>query len=196
MKRITRKASERIIRLAFEETRALGRKKLTCVHKANILKLTDGMFLEEFTRIKEDYPDIEANDLIVDNACMQLVLWPEAFDVLVMPNLYGDILSDLTSGLIGGLGLLPSVNRNEEYAMFEAVHGSAPDIAGQDKADPTAFLLSACMMLEHLGYAEEAERVRAAVLKTYETLDDCTVDVGGQAGTQAFTQSIINKINE
>lgn len=194
LKRITRGASRRIIKLAFEYVQAQGRRKLTCVHKANILKFTDGMFLEEFNRIKGGYPDVEATDLIVDNAAMQLVMHPESFDVMVMPNLYGDILSDITAGLIGGLGLLPSVNRNEEYAMFEAVHGSAPDIAGLNKANPTALLLSVCMMLEHLGFAEEAGRLRAAIARTYENIEQCTADVGGGSGSREFTHSIIKNL--
>ncbi|MDD4323933.1 MAG: isocitrate/isopropylmalate dehydrogenase family protein [Eubacteriales bacterium] len=194
IKRITRRASRRIIELAFDYVRAHGRSKLTCVHKANIMKYTDGLFLEEFNRIRQDYPEVETNDLIVDNASMQLVMNPERFDVMVMPNLYGDILSDITAGLIGGLGLLPSVNRNEEYAMFEAVHGSAPDIAGQNKANPTALLLSACMMLEHLGYAEEAARVRRAIFETYANVGECTADVGGKAGTREFTRAVVARL--
>ena len=195
IKRITRAASHRIIRLAFDYVLRSGRKKLTCVHKANILKYTDGLFLEEFRRISADYPDVKAEDLIVDNASMKLVMNPENFDVIVMPNLYGDILSDITAGLIGGLGLLPSVNRNEEYAMFEAVHGSAPDIAGQNKANPTAFLLSACMMLEHLDFADEGARLRRAIARTYDNIEDCTADVGGKAGTREFTQAVIRNLN-
>ncbi|NLV99170.1 MAG: isocitrate/isopropylmalate dehydrogenase family protein [Clostridiaceae bacterium] len=195
IKRITRAASHRIIRLAFDYVLRSGRKKLTCVHKANILKYTDGLFLEEFRRISADYPDVKAEDLIVDNASMQLVMNPENFDVMVMPNLYGDILSDITAGLIGGLGLLPSVNRNEEYAMFEAVHGSAPDIAGKNKANPTAFLLSACMMLEHLDFADEGARLRRAIARTYDNIEDCTADVGGKAGTREFTQAVIRNLN-
>ncbi len=195
IKRITRAASHRIIRLAFDYVLRSGRKKLTCVHKANIVKYTDGLFLEEFRRISADYPDVKAEDLIVDNASMQLVMNPENFDVMVMPNLYGDILSDITAGLIGGLGLLPSVNRNEEYAMFEAVHGSAPDIAGKNKANPTAFLLSACMMLEHLDFADEGARLRRAIARTYDNIEDCTADVGGKAGTREFTQAVIRNLN-
>ena len=195
IKRITRAASHRIIRLAFDYVLRSGRKKLTCVHKANILKYTDGLFLEEFRRISADYPEVKADDLIVDNASMKLVMNPESFDVMVMPNLYGDILSDITAGLIGGLGLLPSVNRNEEYAMFEAVHGSAPDIAGKNKANPTAFLLSACMMLEHLDFADEGARLRRAIARTYDNIEDCTADVGGKAGTREFTQAVIRILN-
>ena len=138
IKLITKKASERIIRSAFEYAIAHGRKKVTCVHKANILKMSDGLFLDTFRAVAADYPQIESDDKIVDNTCMQLVMRPEQFDVIVMPNLYGDIISDLTSGLIGGLGLLPSMNVGDDYAMFEAVHGSAPDIAGKHIANPTA----------------------------------------------------------
>ena len=144
-KLITRRASERIIRDAFEYARAHGRKKVTCVHKANILKISDGLFRDIFYEIREAYPEIAADDKIVDNVCMQMVMNPQQFDVMVMPNLYGDMLSDLASGLIGGLGLLPSSNLGEEFAMFEAVHGSAPDIAGKGIANPTALLWSACM---------------------------------------------------
>jgi isocitrate dehydrogenase (NAD+) len=191
IKKITRKASRRIIKLAFEYAIKNNRKQLTCVHKANILKMTDGLFLEEFNKIKEDYPAIISNDLIVDNACMQLVMRPENFDVLVMPNLYGDIISDLTSGLIGGLGLLPSVNMNEEYAIFEAVHGSALDIANKNIANPTAFILSACMMLEHLGFNNEATLIKNAINATFNDLDNCTADLGGKASTSEFTRNII-----
>ncbi len=191
IKRITRPASERIIRSAFEYARANGRKKVTCVHKANILKMSDGLFLSIFNDMKAEYPEIQAGDLIVDNACMQLVMRPEQFDVMVMPNLYGDILSDLTSGLIGGLGLLPSVNRNDEYAIFEAVHGSSPDIAGKGIANPTALLLSACMMLEHLGFRDEALRVRSAVNRVLSETDVRTPDIGGRATTKEYTDKII-----
>ena len=158
IKLITRKASERIIRSAFEYAIAHGRKKVTCVHKANILKMSDGLFLDTFRTVAADYPQIESDDKIVDNTCMQLVMRPEQFDVIVMPNLYGDIISDLTSGLIGGLGLLPSMNIGDDYAMFEAVHGSAPDIAGKHIANPTALLWSACMLLEHIGETAIAEK--------------------------------------
>ncbi|HPX32608.1 MAG TPA: isocitrate/isopropylmalate dehydrogenase family protein [Erysipelotrichaceae bacterium] len=196
IKKITRKASRRIIKLAFEYAIKNNRREVTCVHKANILKMTDGLFLEEFNKIKEDYPSIISNDLIVDNACMQLVMKPENYDVLVMPNLYGDIISDLTSGLIGGLGLLPSVNMNEEYAIFEAVHGSALDIANKNIANPTAFILSACMMLEHLGFEKEAVLIRNAINHTFNDLENCTVDLGGKASTTQYTQNIINNIGK
>ena len=193
IKRITRKASERIIRSAFDYAMKNGRKKVTCVHKANILKKSDGLFLDIFNSIKSEYP-IESNDLIIDNCCMQLVMHPEQFDVMVMPNLYGDIVSDLTSGLIGGLGLLPSVNKNDEYAIFEAVHGSAPDIAGKGIANPTALLLSACMMLEHVGYASEAARIRKAIDYVLTNTDVRTVDIGGKSSTTEYIDEIIRNL--
>ena len=191
---ITRKASERIIHDAFAYAKEHGRKKVTCVHKANILKLSDGLFLKVFNEIKEEYPDVEANSYIVDNVCMQMVMHPEKFDVLVMPNLYGDITSDLASGLIGGLGLLPSANLGDEYAMFEAVHGSAPDIAGQNLANPTALLLSACMMLDYLGYHDEGEKVRAAINRVLIQGDVLTKDLGGSASTSEFTDAILQAL--
>ena len=191
IKKITRQASERIIRAAFDYARKHNRKKVTCVHKANILKKSDGLFLSIFNEIKNEYPEIEANDLIVDNTCMQLVMRPEQFDIIVTPNLYGDIISDLSSGLIGGLGLLPSCNRNDEIAIFEAVHGSAPDIAGKNIANPTALLLSACMMLDHIGYAEEAERVRNAIDYVLENTDIRTADIGGRSSTTEYADAII-----
>lgn len=193
---ITRKCSERIIRAAFDYAREHHRKRVSCVHKANILKLSDGLFLSIFNEIKEEYPDIEANSYIVDNVCMQMVMHPEKFDVLVMPNLYGDITSDLASGLIGGLGLLPSANLGSEYAMFEAVHGSAPDIANQNLANPTALLLSACMMLDYLGYHDAGENVRQAindVLKEGKTL---TQDLGGSATTTQFSDAILTALHK
>lgn len=191
---ITRQASTRIIRDAFAYARKNGRKKVTCVHKANILKLSDGMFLDIFKQIAQDYPDIEATDIIVDNACMQLVMRPEQFDVLVMPNLYGDIISDLTSGLIGGLGLLPSCNLGEKYAMFEAVHGSAPDIAGKHIANPTALLLSACMMLDYLGLDEYSDRIRHAVDTVLANAQVLTPDLGGNASTEMYRDAIIEAL--
>ncbi|MFI3237699.1 MAG: isocitrate/isopropylmalate family dehydrogenase [Lachnospiraceae bacterium] len=193
-KLITREASTRIIVDAFEYAVAQGRKKVTCVHKANILKMSDGMFLDIFHEIAPKYPQIEANDMIVDNACMQLVMRPEQFDVMVMPNLYGDILSDLTSGLIGGLGLLPSSNLGKEYAMFEAVHGSAPDIAGKGIANPTALLWSACMMLENLGLEEYAKRIRAAVDVALQDLSVLTPDIKGSGTTQTYKEAIIKAL--
>lgn len=191
---ITRKASERIIRAAFAYARANHRKRVTCVHKANILKMSDGLFLSCFNKIAKEYPDIVSDDRIVDNMCMQLVQYPQAYDVLVMPNLYGDILSDLTSGLIGGLGLMPSANLGSEYAMFEAVHGSAPDIADKGIANPTAFLWSACMMLDHLNEQAVANNIRQAVDQVLFHKEWLTPDLGGQATTKQFTQAIINML--
>lgn len=190
-KLITRGASERIIRAAFEYAVKNGRKKVTCVHKANILKQSDGLFLDIFNKIKEEYPTIEANDKIVDAVCMNLVMRPQQFDVMVMPNLYGDIVSDLTSGLIGGLGLLPSSNLGDEYAMFEAVHGSAPDIAGKGIANPTALLWSACMMLESMGKNETAAKIRRAVDEVLAEAKEITPDLGGTGTTESYKQAII-----
>ncbi len=192
---ITRKASERIIRAAFAYAKANHRKRVTCVHKANILKMSDGLFLSCFKEIAKEYPDIVSDDRIVDNMCMQLVQYPQAYDVLVMPNLYGDILSDLTSGLIGGLGLMPSANLGSEYAMFEAVHGSAPDIADKGIANPTAFLWSACMMLDHLDEQAVANNIRQAVDQVLFHKEWLTPDLGGQATTKEFTNAIIAKLH-
>ncbi len=195
IKKITRFASERIIRAAFEYAKTYNRKKVTCVHKANILKQSDGLFLKVFNEIKAEYPNIDANDMIVDNTCMQLVMRPNQFDILVMPNLYGDIVSDLTSGLIGGLGVLPSSNIGSDFAMFEAVHGSAPDIAGKNIANPLALLLAACLMLEHVGEEESAKSIRKAVYKVLEEGTCRTADLGGSATTSEFTQAILEKLS-
>ena len=191
---ITRKASERIIRDAFEYAKTHGRKKVTCVHKANILKMTDGLFLGIFNEMKAEYPEIKADDKIVDNVCMQLVMNPQQFDVMVMPNLYGDIVSDLTSGLIGGLGLLPSSNLGSDYAMFEAVHGSAPDIAGKGIANPTALLWSACMMLEYLGQEDVAAKIRKAVDEVLAEARDITPDLHGTGTTESYKNAIIKHL--
>lgn len=191
VKRITRKASERIIRDAFLYARAHQRKKVTCVHKANILKLSDGMFLDIFRDVAKAFPDIEADDKIIDALCMRLVMNPGDFDVLVTPNLYGDIVSDLTAGLIGGLGLLPSGNLGSDYAMFEAVHGSAPDIAGKHIANPTALLWSACMMLESIDQADCAKRIRQAVDEVLMQGTCLTPDLHGSASTEAYRDAII-----
>lgn len=193
---ITRKCSERIIRAAFDYAREHQRKLVSCVHKANILKLSDGLFLNIFNEIKDEYPDIEANSYIVDNVCMQMVMHPEKFDVLVMPNLYGDITSDLASGLIGGLGLLPSANLGSEYAMFEAVHGSAPDIANKNLANPTALLLSACMMLDYLGYQDAGESIRLAINEVLKEGKVLTQDLGGSATTTEFSDAILRKLHK
>lgn len=194
IKIITRKASERIIRAAFEYAVSHNRKKVTCVHKANILKMTDGMFLDIFKTIAKDYPQIESDDKIVDNTCMQLVMHPETMDVIVTPNLYGDILSDLTSGLIGGLGLMPSMNIGDKYAMFEAVHGSAPDIAGKHIANPTALLWSACMLLEYIGETKIAANIRQAVDQVLAEKQHLTPDLGGNASTEEYREAVIAKL--
>lgn len=194
IKIITRKCSERIIRDAFDYAMRHGRRKVTCVHKANIMKLSDGMFRDIFYEISRKYPQIESEDKIVDNVAMQMVMRPQQFDVMVMPNLYGDILSDLASGLIGGLGLLPSSNLGSGYAMFEAVHGSAPDIAGRGIANPTAFLWSACMMLEHMGKMDCAARIRKAVDQVLGEESVITPDIGGRAGTADYTAAVISRL--
>jgi isocitrate dehydrogenase (NAD+) len=191
LKIITEKASTRIARYAFEFARREGRKKITCVHKANIMKLSDGLFLECFRNISKDYPEIEAEDKIVDNACMQLVMRPEQFDVMLLENLYGDIVSDLCAGLIGGLGLVPGANIGELGAVFEAVHGSAPDIAGQGIANPTALLQSSVLMLRHIGEREAAERVERAMLKVFNEGKVRTRDIGGAAKTDEFARAVI-----
>ncbi|MET0625860.1 MAG: isocitrate dehydrogenase (NAD(+)) [Pyrinomonadaceae bacterium] len=191
IKIITEKASTRIARYAFEFARREGRKKVTAVHKANIMKLSDGLFLDCFRKVAEGYPEIEADDKIVDNACMQLVMRPEQFDIMLLENLYGDIVSDLCAGLIGGLGLVPGANIGELGAVFEAVHGSAPDIAGQGIANPTALLQSGILMLRHLGEREAADRVEKAMLKVYTDGQVRTRDVGGTSHTDEFATAII-----
>ncbi len=191
IKIITEKASTRIARYAFEFARREGRKKVTAVHKANIMKLSDGLFLDCFRKVAADYPEIEADDKIVDNACMQLVMRPEQFDIMLLENLYGDIVSDLCAGLIGGLGLVPGANIGELGAVFEAVHGSAPDIAGQGIANPTALLQSGILMLRHLGEREAADRVEKAMLKVYADGQVRTRDVGGTSHTDEFAHAVI-----
>lgn len=193
---VTRDASEKVIRSAFEYAKKKGRKKVTLVHKANILKFTCGLFMEVGEEISKDYPDIEYEDLIVDNMAMQMVLNPEQFDVIVTTNLFGDILSDLASGLVGGLGLTGAANIGDDAAMFEAVHGSAPDIAGQNKANPIAFLLSALMMLEHIGEDDLADRIRQAVYYTLENKDVCTPDIGGRGSTTSFTEAVCKNLRK
>jgi isocitrate dehydrogenase (NAD+) len=192
IKIITEKASTRVSRFAFDYARREGRKKVTAVHKANIMKLSDGLFLDCFRNVSRDYPEIEADDKIVDNACMQLVMRPEQFDIMLLENLYGDIVSDLCAGLIGGLGLVPGANIGEQGAVFEAVHGSAPDIAGQGIANPTALLQSGILMLRHLGEREAAQRLESAMLKVFEEGKVRTRDIGGQAKTMEFAEAIIN----
>src|SRR5437763_4826986 len=191
LKIITEKASTRIARFAFDYARREGRKKITAVHKANIMKLSDGLFLECFRNVSRDYPEIEADDKIVDNACKQLVMRPEQFDVMLLENLYGDIVSDLCAGLVGGLGFVPGANVGERGAVFEAVHGSAPDIAGQNIANPTALLQSGILMLRHIGEREAADRVERAMLKVYREGKVRTRDVGGTARTNEFARAIV-----
>ncbi|MGI6238636.1 MAG: isocitrate/isopropylmalate dehydrogenase family protein [Christensenellales bacterium] len=191
IKIITRKGSSRIIRHAFEYAVKNGRRKVTCVHKANIMKCTDGLFLRIFYEIAPEYPGIEADDMIVDATCMRLVMTPENFDVMVMPNLYGDIVSDLCAGLVGGPGLAYSGNIGDGLAIFEAVHGSAPQIAGQDIANPAALMFSAALMLRSLGEQAAATRLENAILRVIQEKTHVTGDLGGRAGTRAFTDAVI-----
>ena len=191
VKVITRPGCHRICHYAFEMARRQRRRRVTAVHKANIMKLCDGMFLEEFYKVAADYPDIRSDDIIVDNCCMQLVTRPEQFDVLVTENLYGDIVSDLCAGLVGGLGLAPGANIGEHHAVFEAVHGSAPDIAGTGVANPTALLLSSVMMLRHLGEYEMADRITNSVMRVCEDGKCLTGDLGGQASTQEYVDEVM-----
>lgn len=194
LKVITEKASTRIARYAFQFARDNGRKKVTAVHKANIMKVSDGLFLECFYNVAKEFPDIESDDKIIDNCCMQLVMRPEQFDVMVMENLYGDIVSDLCAGLIGGLGLAPGANIGELGAVFEAVHGSAPDIAGQGVANPTALLMSAIEMLRHIGERDAADRIQAAMLGVFADGKWITRDLGGTAKTNEFARAICEKL--
>lgn len=188
---ITERGSERIVRFAFDMARAFGRKKVTAVHKANILKLSDGLFLEVARRVAREYPEIQYEESIVDATAMKLVLDPSKFDVLVMENLFGDILSDLTSGLVGGLGITPSANIGERYAVFEAVHGSAPDIAGKGLANPTAVLLSGALMLRCFGEIDAADRIERAVHYVIAEGKTLTGDLGGKATTTQYTDALI-----
>ncbi len=192
--RNTRKGSERIVRYAFDLARKAGRKKVTVVHKANILKSTSGIFLNAARDVAKEYPDIECNEMIVDNTCMQLVMRPEQFDIIVTTNLFGDIISDLCAGLIGGLGLIPGANIGKDAAIFEAVHGSAPDIAGKGVANPCALLLGAAQMLEHIGMVDEAARLRAAIVATLEAKDSLTPDLGGTGTTMSFAKAIAGRV--
>ena len=196
IKIITEKASTRIAKFAFEYARQEGRKKITAIHKANIMKLSDGLFLDCFRKVAADYPDIEADDKIVDNACMQLVMRPQQFDVLLLENLYGDIVSDLAAGLVGGLGIVPGANIGELGAVFEAVHGSAPDIAGMGVANPTAMLQSAVLMLRYLNEREAAELIEKALIYTLATKNVRTRDLGGSAGTIEFTEAVVASMKE
>lgn len=191
LKIITEKASTRIARFAFDYSRKNKRKKIHAVHKANIMKLSDGLFLRCCRTVAKEYPEITYGEHIVDNACMQLVMNPYQYDLLVMENLYGDILSDLCAGLVGGLGLVPSANLGEHCAIFEAVHGSAPDIAGRNIANPTAVIRCSLLMLRHLGEHAAAWKIRNALDKVYRTREKLTRDIGGKAGTSEFADSVI-----
>jgi isocitrate dehydrogenase (NAD+) len=193
LKIMTRTACERICRFAFDHARSRGRRRVTAVHKANIMKMADGLFLDCFHEVARDYPEIEATDAIVDAACMRLVMDPHQFDVVVMENLYGDILSDLCAGLVGGLGVTPGANIGDKVAVFEAVHGSAPDIAGKNLANPTALLCSAVLMLRHLGKDDIADTVMEAIR---QTLSDGvkTGDLGGTASTTEYTEAVVARL--
>jgi isocitrate dehydrogenase (NAD+) len=196
LKIITERASTRIARFAFEYARKFSRKKIHAVHKANIMKLSDGMFLTSVRKVAAEYPEIEYKEIIVDNACMQMVLNPNQFDMLLLTNLYGDIMSDLAAGLVGGLGVVPSGNIGESVAVFEAVHGTAPDIAGKDIANPTALLMSSIMMLRHIDELQAAKRVEDALHKVYREGKVLTRDVGGTASTTEFTENLIQNLEK
>ena len=194
IKVITEKASTRIAQHAFEFAKSEDRKKVTAMHKANIMKLSDGLFLECFYDVAKDFPGIEADDKIIDNACMQLVMSPSQFDIIVMENLYGDIVSDLCAGLIGGLGLAPGANIGEKTAIFEAIHGSAPDIAGLGIANPTATMISAVMMLRHIGEFDAAVRMENAMMEVFQEGKVRTKDLGGEATTDTFANAVTEKM--
>jgi isocitrate dehydrogenase (NAD+) len=194
LKIVTEHASLRIARYAFEYARRHGRRKVTTVHKANILKKSDGLFLACVRQVALEFPEIERDEKIVDNACMQLVMNPSQFDVLLMENLYGDIVSDLAAGLVGGLGVVPGSNIGDGVAVFEAVHGSAPDIAGKNQANPTALMLSACLMLDHLGESGAARRIRNGIERVLRMGLTLTRDLGGSASTVQFTDAIIHEM--
>ncbi|HRG15988.1 MAG TPA: isocitrate dehydrogenase [Pseudomonadota bacterium] len=192
--KVTRRGSERIARYAFDLARKVGRKKVTVVHKANILKSTSGLFLRVAREVAAEYPDIQMTEMIVDNCCMQLVMNPHQFDVIVTTNLFGDIISDLCAGLVGGLGLAPGANIGTDAAIFEAVHGSAPDIAGQGIANPVALLLGAAQMLDHFAMVDKAAKLRAAIRQTMAAKDRVTRDLGGDGTTSSFADAIISRL--
>jgi isocitrate dehydrogenase (NAD+) len=194
LKIITDKASTRIAKFAFDFARAHGRKKITAIHKANIMKLSDGLFLDCARRMAPNYADIAFSDLIVDNACMQLVLDPLKLDVLLLENLYGDIVSDLAAGLVGGLGVVPGANLGDEHALFETVHGSAPDIKGKNIANPTAMILAAVMMLDHIAEKAAADNIRRALEHVLKRGESLTPDLGGSATTKKFAEAIVKQI--
>ena len=192
IKIITREKSERIISAAFEYARANNRKKVSVITKANIMKLSDGLFLDVARDIAKDYPDIEFEELLVDNTAMQMVINPSRFDVLVTENLYGDILSDLGAGLVGGLGLMPGVNKGKDIAIYESIHGSAPDIAGKNLANPIALLLSFCLLLDDIGEKDKAKDLRGAIYETLKDKKNYTGDIGGSNTTTGITDTIIS----
>ena len=194
VKVITRKASLRIAEFAFRYAKTNRRRKVTAIHKANIMKLSDGLFLDCARKVAKKFPKIEYNEMIVDNACMQLVLKPTQFDILLLENLYGDIVSDLAAGLVGGLGVVPAANIGEKGAVFEAVHGTAPDIAGKGKANPIALILSGAMLLDYLGEKPAADRIRRAVTAVLKQGRMLTADLGGTAATSQITLEIVNNI--
>ena len=194
LKVITKTASMRIAQAAFEFAARENRRKVVAIHKANIMKMSDGLFLRCCREVAAGFPQVEYGELIVDNACMQLVMRPETFDVLVLPNLYGDIVSDLTAGLVGGLGIVPGANLGETTAVFEAVHGSAPDIAGQGKANPTALMQSAVLMLAHIGEREASQKLQKAIEAVFAEGTKLTGDLGGKASTREFTDAVISKM--
>jgi isocitrate dehydrogenase (NAD+) len=194
IKIITRNASMKIARAAFEYARREGRRKVTAIHKANIMKMSDGLFLKCCREVAAQFPEVSYQELIVDNACMQLVMRPETFDLLVLPNLYGDIISDLAAGLVGGLGIVPGANIGDHHAIFEAVHGTAPDIAGKGLANPTALMQSAVLMLAHLGEREASARLHSAIYQVYAEGRRLTGDVGGKASTAEFTDAVIEHL--
>jgi isocitrate dehydrogenase (NAD+) len=196
LKIITERASTRIARFAFDHARTMGRKRVTAIHKANIMKLGDGLFLESCRAVSREYTDIAYDERIVDAACMQLVMYPEKFDVLLLPNLYGDIVSDLCAGLVGGLGVVPGANMGTTCAVFEAVHGSAPDIADQNLANPTALLLSGLMMLDHIGERQRGVRIRTSLATVLNAGKVRTRDLGGTATTTEFTDAICREIEQ
>jgi len=191
LKIITEKASTRIARFAFAHAKKEGRKKIHAIHKANIMKLSDGLFLKSIRTVAVEFPEIEYKEMIVDNACMQIVMNPQQFDVLLLPNLYGDVMSDLAAGLVGGLGVVPSGNIGDNGALFEAVHGTAPDIEGKGLANPTALLMSSILMLDYLGERSAARRIETALEQVYTEAKHTTHDVGGKAGSDEFTDALI-----
>lgn len=191
---VTKKGSDRVLKFAYDLARKKGRKQIHAFHKANILKSTSGLFLERARNAAKQNSDIESKEMIVDNACMQLVMNPNQFDMIVTTNLFGDIISDLCAGLVGGLGMAPGANIGDDVAIFEAVHGSAPDIAGKNLANPSSLMLAAALMLDHLDMTEKADKLRAAIADVIKTKDRCTADLGGNSGTTDFTDAILERL--